>query len=193
MEKTQVHSDGERLLEHLGQLPEPVAQPVFIIVSGLPGTGKSYFSKKLAERVPLVILESDDLRKVLFPSPSYSQSESSYLFKVCHRLIENMLRRGVSLILDATNVSEKNREYLYSISERLGVKLIIVRIEAPHEIVQERLRTRANSPDNKSDADWEVYRKMKLSVERIRRNHYVVDTSRDITPVLDKITREINR
>jgi len=34
---------------------------------------------------------------------------------------------------------------------------------------------------------------MKLAVQRIGRNHYAVDTSRDITPVLDKIVREVKR
>jgi hypothetical protein len=34
---------------------------------------------------------------------------------------------------------------------------------------------------------------MKPTVEKIRRNHYAVDTSRDITPVLDKIVREVRR
>jgi hypothetical protein len=34
---------------------------------------------------------------------------------------------------------------------------------------------------------------MKPSVQKISRNHYAVDTSRDITPVLDKIVREVRR
>jgi predicted kinase len=193
MEIAQVHTDTERLIMHLGPLPEPVAQPVFIIVSGLPGTGKSYFSQRLAEKIPLVILESDDLRKVLFPRPAYTQEESSYLFKVCHGLIEFLLKKGISLVLDATNLSERNREYLYSISERLGIKRIIVRITAPQQVVQERLQARTHQPANRSDADWEVYRRMKSEVEKITRNHYVVDTSRDITTVIDRIVKEINR
>ena len=183
----------ERLIKHLCPLPEPVAQPVFIIVSGLPGTGKSYFSQKLAEKIPLVILESDDLRKVLFSRPAYSQEESSYLFRICHSLIESLLKKGIPLVLDATNLAERNREYLYSISERLGIKLIIVRIVAPPEVVQERLQSRAHQPASRSDADWEVYRRMESEVEQITRNHHVVDTSRDITPVIDRIAKEIKR
>lgn len=193
MRHTLVPSDVERLIEHLGELPEPVAEPVFILVSGLPGTGKSYFSKKLAEKVPLVILESDDLRKFLFTAPSYSQNESSYLFDACHRLIEYLLKRGISLIFDATNLSERNREYLYSISERLGVKLIVICLKAPENIIRERLIKRVNSLDNKSDANWDVHNKMKTTVERISRNHYVVDTSGDIMPFVNKIVRAANR
>jgi len=188
-------SDVQRLTESLGQLPEPMVEPAFIVVSGLPGSGKSYFCNRLAERLPFVILESDALRKILFPSPTYSLQESNRLFRACHLLIEQLLRKGIPLILDATNLSERYRERLYSIADRLDVKLILVRVEAPVEVVRERLKARREgaNPEDKSDADWEVYQRMRPVVQKIRRNHYAVDTSRDITPVLDKIVREVKR
>ena len=194
MEPTQFVSDVKRLTESLGQLPEPMVEPTFIVVSGLPGTGKSHFCSRLAERLPLLILESDALRKTLCPSPSYSSEESSRLFRACHLLIERLLKKGTPLILDATNLSERYRERLYSIADRLDVKLILVRVEAPAKEVRERLKARqgGRSP-GKSDADWEVYQRMKSAVQKIGRNHYAVDTSRDITPVLDKIVREVKR
>ena len=192
MGDSQLTSDVERLLESFGKLPEPVVKPTFIVVSGLPGTGKSYFCGKLAERLRFVVLESDALRKTLFPVPGYSPEESARLFRALHRLIEGLLKKGVSLILDATNLSERNRERLYNIADRLEAKLVLVRVEAPPEVVYARLKSRVGGAD-KSDADWSVYQKMKPAVERIRRNHYAVDTSRDITPVLDKIVREVKR
>ena len=193
MENTHLISDVQRLIESLGQLPEAVVKPVFIVVSGLPGTGKSYFCSQLAERLPVIILESDTLRKALFSSPSYSSQESSHLFRACHLLIERLLKKGVSLIFDATNLSERNREHLYSIADRLDVKLVLVRVEAPPQVVYQRLKARGEDSEGKSDADWMVYHRMKPSVEKIRRNHYAVDTSRDITPVLDKIVRQVTR
>jgi predicted kinase len=193
VEQTQLISDVERLMKSLGQLPEPVVRPYLIVVSGLPGTGKSYFCLQLTRKLAAVILESDALRKVLFPAPSYSSVESSRLFRACHELMEKLLKRGVSLIFDATNLSELNREYLYGIADRLGVKLVLVLVQAPPQLVYERLKTRQESSEDKSDADWSVYQKMKPSVQKIRRQHYAVDTSRDITPVIDKIVRAVKR
>ena len=193
MPDTRVFPDVEQLSESLGELPELVAEPVLIAVSGLPGTGKSYFCARLTEKLPALILESDTLRKTLFPSPDYSQRESSRLFQAIHRLIERLLNKGVSIILDATNLSERHREHLYSIAERLRVKLIMVRVEAPPEVVRERLKARQDKPGSASDADWTVYQQMKNNAEKINRNHYVVNTSRDITPVLDKIVRVASR
>lgn len=193
MEKSLFVSDAEKLVESLAGLPEPVARPVLVVVSGLPGTGKSYFCRRLAERLPSVILESDALRKALFPSPSYSLMESARLFRTIRLLIERLLKRGIPIIMDATNLSERYREYFYSIADRLDVKLVLISVEAPPWLVKERLEARQKRPEEKSDAAWEVYQKMKGSVEKISRKHYVADTSRDITPVLDKIMREVKR
>lgn len=190
-----VVADVQKLKQGLGELPEPVANPVFVIVSGLPGTGKSHFSRKLAAQLPSVILESDILRKRLYPSPTYSAQESHRLFNACHRLIEELLDSGITVILDATNLVEQHRERLYHISQRLEAKLIIVRVEAPREVILQRLQGRSRGIDrgDNSDADSGVYQRMRARAERIRRNHFVVDTSRDITPVVDKIVRAARR
>ena len=75
----------------------------------------------------------------------------------------------------------------------MGIKLVLVRVEAPPELVYQRLKERAAGSEGNSDADWKVYQRMKPQAQRIHRRHYAVDTSRDITPVIDKIVREINR
>jgi predicted kinase len=195
MDSSQATADARLLARNLGRLPEPEAQPAFIVVSGLPGTGKSYFCQQLAERLPCLVLESDALRKQLFPVPTYSVSESSRLFQTIHQLIEELLSKGIPVVLDATNLSERYRERLYSIAENLNAKLILVRVEAPPDVVRERLDSRLMQTGIKgnSDADWTVYQQMKPTAEKIRRNHYAVDTSRDITPVLNKIVREASR
>jgi predicted kinase len=195
MEQSQLNRDVSKLKESLGSLPEAMANPGFVVVSGLPGTGKTFFCGKLAEKQPFYILESDALRKVLFPSPDYSPTESARLFIAIHSLIEWLLKNGVPVCFDATNLSEHNREYIYRISDRAGARLVMVSVEAPPEVAYQRLQERKNGAitDSKSDADWEIYRQMQPKAEKIRRNHFAVDTSRDITPVIDKIIRALNR
>ena len=56
-------ADVARLAESLVNIPGPVAGPTLVVVSGLPGTGKSYFSARLAEKLDFLVLESDALRK----------------------------------------------------------------------------------------------------------------------------------
>lgn len=195
MAETQIDKDVGVLREGLGGLPEPVIYPAFIVVSGLPGTGKSYFCRQLAERLNFPTLESDDMRRKLFPKPNHSQEESARLFRASHRLIEDLLRKGIPLIFDATNLIERHREHLYRIADRAGARIMMILVKAPPELVKQRLQDRLSGldPQDKSEADWGVYRRMSETVQQIRHNHFSVDTSSDITPVIDRIEREVSR
>jgi predicted kinase len=187
--------DVEKLRGSLNGLPQPQVGPALIVVSGLPGAGKSFFCRKLADKLPLLILASDALRKVLFPTPQYNEHENKRLFSACHVLIEELLRKGIPVIFDATNLLEHHREYLYRAAERAGAKLILVWVEAPPEVVRQRLlaREKAAIPEYHSEAGWEVYNKMKPHRQKISRNHLVVDTSQDITGAVNKIVRATGR
>jgi predicted kinase len=187
--------DVQTLWASLPPAPAPVARPYLIVVSGLPGSGKSTFSRHLAQRIPVLPLESDALRKTLFGTPTYSLAESARLFRAIHTLIENLLKKGIPVLLDATNLQEAHREPLYALAERHRVPLILVWVEAAEEVVYQRLQRRARreDPTDNSDATWEVYQRMRATAERPHRPHFVVDTTRDITPVVDKIARLVRR
>ena len=195
MEGSQLIADAHRLAGSFSPLPEAEAQPAIIVVSGLPGTGKSCFCRRLAERLPFLILESDAIRKQLFPAPTYSTAESAYLFRTIYYLIEDLLKKGMPVILDATNLEERHRERIYNIAERLNARLIMVNVQAPPELVQKRFKKRLEGKgvQDNSDADWAVYQKLKGTAEKIGRNHFTVDTSRDIEPAIEKIVGEANR
>jgi predicted kinase len=172
MDPNQLNQDLTKLRENLRPLPEAVANPGFVVVSGLPGTGKTFFCRKLAERQLFCILESDAIRKALFPYPDYSAAESAHLFTVCHSLIEQLLKEGVPVIFDATNLSEHHREHLYRISDKTGARLVLIRVIAPPAVAYQRLQERKKGAalENKSDADWEIYRRMEPRAEKIQRN-----------------------
>ena len=193
MDQRQALQDADHMLAGLGIIPDPLARPVLIVVSGLPGTGKSFFSRSLARQFPLVILETDILRQRLVARPTHSTEESQRLFAVVHLVIERLLRGGVPVLLDATNLVERHREILYHLAEQTGARLILVQPRAPREVAMQRLRARAEqpAPRDHSTAGVEVYRRMSVLAEPIRHHHYVVDTSRDIRPSIARVLREI--
>lgn len=191
MDSSKHISDAEKLYASLGVLPEAVKNPVLVILSGLPGTGKTYFSKELSKRLSFVTLESDALRRILNPIPNHGKSESTRLFAAIHLLCERLIREGHSVIVDATNLSEKHRQHFYDIADRSGIKLVIVQVKAPSSLVKDRLDKRVKECGSNSDADWKVYLRMKKSVDKIKRKHYSLDTSVDYTNILDEIVEEI--
>ena len=188
-------SGVERLRAGLPEFPPPLAKPVLVVVSGLPGSGKSHFSRCLVQQLPRLVLESDRLRKNLFPNPTYAKDESAALFGACHELIRDLLGQRVSVLLDATNLVEAHREPLYRIADQVDVKLVLVHVRAAPEVIHQRLADRAcgADPEDSSSAGWEVYRQMHPTAEPIGRDHFVVDTTGDISPEISSVVREIRR
>ena len=170
------------------RLARPEA-PFLVVLCGLPGTGKSHFARELSRRTPFLSLGSDRLRKTLVSRPTYDREEHLRVFVAAHRLLEDLLRDGWRVIFDATNLTERIREPLYNMAQRLQVPLALVWFTAPLRTVRRRLADRESGRtyDEYSDAGWPVYCRLSPGAEPISRPHYAVDSSRDITPVLERL------
>lgn len=185
----------QSVIENMEYIPDPVSNPVMVVLVGLPGSGKSYFGNRLRERISIARVETDWIRKFIFRTPVYNAKENNILFKTCHMLLERLLTQGVDVLFDATNLVEANRERLYNISYKTDSRLILVKMEAPSDLIFQRLEQRRYHPDvqDNSDADWSIFRKMRSSFEPIRKDHFTVDTSKDIGLVIEKVVREIKK
>ena len=164
--------------------------PFLVILSGLPGTGKSYFANRLTSHINSVIVGSDRTRKLLISKPVYSKSEHSRIFAVCHRLIEDFLSEGYVTIFEATNLTAKSRLPLKQIASKLGVPSLCLVFTAPEDLIKRRLMNRISGIDKSSysDADWAIYSKLKPSQEPPKEKSWTIDSSQDISAALDKLS-----
>ena len=167
--------------------------PVLVALCGLPGTGTSHFARELVKRTPMLVLESDRLRKILVAKPKYTPGEHRRVFRACYLLIEEYLGQGKRVLFDATNLTEDFRQPLYHIAEKREARLVMVGFTAPHTVVRERLADRAlgRDPIGYSDATWRIHNRMRPFEEPIRRDHLLVDSSKDITGPLDRVVAQI--
>lgn len=162
-----------------------------IVLSGLPGTGKSHFANELVQRVPVLIVGSDRMRKALVAKPKYNAAEHSRVFAACHRLIEDLLKEGYRVVFDATNLTDGFRHTLYDIAESTATPMSIIWFTAPKNVIRRRLDARAAglNNDSHSDADWEIHCRLSPGEEPISRPHLKVDSSQDISPVVAEVVR----
>lgn len=78
--------------------------PVFIMMIGLPGSGKSTIAKDY--NIP--VFSSDKYRERLLGDVN-DQSANDKIFKELYKDIKDCLQRGSSCVFDATNISRKSR------------------------------------------------------------------------------------
>ncbi len=160
---------------------------------GPPGTGKSHLVHEVAARIPVATIQSDAIRRRMAKRPEYTPDENRKVFSVAYSRAEQLLRKGRSVIFDATNIYEWTRRGLYEIAERAGARLLIVRTVAPEQVIEDRLRRRlaGENPRDRSEADWQIYLRMRAEFEEIGRPHVVVDTSLDLEPAVQQIVQFI--
>jgi predicted kinase len=154
---------------------------LIIFFCGLPGVGKTSLANELAPLINALVLSTDKIRKELIPKPTYTKEEKKLIYDVM-LLITRYLHNaaaGVSCILDATfNTEESRRDAREKLAGVLPEQIYIVECICSEDIVISRLKARKG---DYSDADIDVYRKMKQVYEPVKEKerHIVVDTSRN--------------
>jgi predicted kinase len=156
---------------------------------GAPGTGKSTLARALAVTSGATVVESDAVRKELFQKPRYSADEHDAVFQEVGARIVRGLQRGELIIADATNLRESFRQQLTAPARALGARVLILVTWAAPGVVRGRLKRRAEAqePDERSDADWFVYLRLRKTMEPITEPHILVNTTVSTRPVLQRI------
>jgi predicted kinase len=160
---------------------------------GSPGSGKSYLGRTLSIALGALLIQTDAVRKEMFPDPNYSPREAAAVYAACHQQIAEALARGERVVFDGTNLREKQRSTLYTLADRAGAKLVVVVAYASEAVIRQRLRQRVEGrdPDDQSDADWPVYLRMRGSAEPVFRPHLVVNTTVSAEPVIRLLRHEL--
>lgn len=145
-----------------------------IFIIGLPGSGKSHFAQSLSERIDAAYISSDLLRRNLFPTPTYENHEKNTVYE---HMLEQMLRItrvGKDIVVDATFFKNEFREKFFSVLDARKVKYKIIEIKANKSDIKKRLSRERES----SDADYDVYLKIKKNWEPVVQERITLNSSR---------------
>lgn len=160
-----------------------------ILLSGLPGTGKTTFARALGGRLAFAHVESDAIRRGLAVEPTYSPRESGLVFDRVEAEARRALTEGRHALIDATNLTNRDRRRFVRLANETDAQLIGVRFTAPEAVVRERL---AGPRDGHSQADMRVYRKMQSRPQPFPFPAIVVDTRWGLEPAIALVLRLIN-
>jgi adenylylsulfate kinase len=101
-------------------------------LTGIPASGKSSITRDLADRLrktgsPVVVLESDAIRAILTPRPTYSEDERDRFYEQLVLIGAHIAGSGINVIFDATG----NRRAYRDRARRLITDFLEVFVDCP--------------------------------------------------------------
>ena len=155
---------------------------MIIVVFGLPGSGKSYFAYRLADKLKADYISSDRLRRDLFAKTIYSESEKLLVYSKMLMEMKAHIRQNRDLVCDATFYKNDIRKQFIDEAGEEN-EIIFIEIQAAESVIRRRLaKKRADS-----DADFDVYQKIKEEWEPLHEKHLVLEsTDSNISYMLNK-------
>jgi len=131
-------------------------KPQLIILSGLPGSGKSAIAERLAERLRLPVFSVDPIESAIIRAGiqrSFETGVAAYL--VAEALANEQLKLGVSVIVDAVNAEEEGKDVWRGLAEKHGIELIILQmIVSDRALYKQRIESRVRGLHGFSEVTW---------------------------------------
>ncbi|MFO8154962.1 MAG: AAA family ATPase [Pseudomonadota bacterium] len=169
--------------------------PWLALTHGLSGSGKSRVSREIVASGDAIRLRSDVERKRLHGlSPDartdsgvaaglYTPEASRRTYQHLLDRAETLLRAGWPVVVDATFLTSARREPFLELARELRVDSVILDIDAPEEVLRQRIRDRAAKGRDPSEADETVLDHQLEQRERVASGEatrvLTIDTTRE--------------
>jgi predicted kinase len=148
---------------------------MLIILSGLPGVGKTTIAHELARQIGAVHIRIDSIEQALCESGGMSQPVGDLGYRVGYALAADNLLAGLTVIADSVNPLAITRDAWLAVAHRASVPAAEVEIVCSDlREHQHRVETRGCGPSWREVAG-RLY-------EPWRREHMVIDTAGESAP-----------
>lgn len=170
----------ERQLTEYLQLAQRITQradPVLIITQGVSGSGKSYWTQRVAAELGIIRIRSDVERKRLFgalektPRPSsdiYSEEATTHTYLYLKQRAAMVLNGGWSVMVDATFLRRSQRQEFQQLARELGVRSCLLAFRADPATLQQRVTDRQQAGRDPSDATLDVLERQLARIEALQ-------------------------
>lgn len=108
-------------------------------LTGIPASGKSSIARELvkqlhARHASVVVLESDEMRRILTPTPTYSEEERSQFYRALALIGTLITHSGINVIFDATANKRAYRDH----ARQAISKFLEIYVVCPQDICVKR-------------------------------------------------------
>ena len=117
-----------------------IPKPLCIIMVGFPTSGKSTLVEKLKDRFPLADFSEEQLTAFLAPRASVVRRDSSEVFQLATKIIENLMAMSRACVYDSNIKTKEQRDLIKKVVEDGGGSFLLVYLECPKQVCYDRLQ-----------------------------------------------------
>lgn len=125
-------------------------KPVLVYLYGMPGAGKSYLSRHLADEYNLAHISSDKIRSALFESPRHDKTENQIVQNLMFMMSEQFLKSGIGVVFDISASRIMQRRALRDLARKCKVEELLIWLQIDPDTAFQRSSNRdKRKPDDK--------------------------------------------
>ena len=181
------------------------SRPGIWVVCGVIASGKSTMADALAAVLGIPVLKTDSIRRELFRNTTksteaadfgegaYSPEATALTYGRLYNRTEAALKRGRSVILDATFSLKEQRDEVRRLAEIHRVPLNVIVCECRERVIRQRLADRGESGgiSNARLSHWDRFKHRFEDIEEMQGGRILrIDTEK---PVEDNLKVVLNR
>ena len=149
---------------------------MIVVISGLPGTGKTTVARELGSELLAPVLTTDEIRKAEKEHPQYTRRKKQRIYNHMFRIAEDLLSDKDNIILDGTFFKKEFRELARQLGSDHDSCVFILETICDEDVVKQRIDKRYKDNCDASEADFKVYKIIQSQFEPIEKTHFRIHT-----------------
>ncbi len=135
-----------------------MTKPKLIIMSGLPSSGKSTISERIATELKVPIFSVDPIESAIIKSgitKSFETGLAAYI--VAQDLAEEQLKLGLSVVIDAVNAEDEGKQVWRDLSVKIETPLVVIEcLTSDKGVHRARIEARRRNLHGMPEITWDT-------------------------------------
>jgi adenylylsulfate kinase len=171
---------------------------MFVIMAGLPGSGKSTLCRELASRLSGTVLDKDRVRELLFPPADieYSTEQDDFCLQVMIETAAYIAAKDPSraIFFDGRPFSRGYQlRQVTEAAERLHQRWRVLECICSEQTAKQRLEEgHTGQPHRAANRDYELYLRIRSSFQPIAGPKTIIDTDQPLVDCISASLRSLS-
>lgn len=135
-----------------------MAKPVLILISGAPAAGKTVLARRLAEALPVPVIQRDAIKETLFDTlgvgdREWSKKLGAASFALFYLTVETILKAGRSVIAETAFHRPYSIRWLSGVRDRFDIEVFELHCHADSQTLFHRYLRRSGTSERHAGHD----------------------------------------